>query len=254
MREDMDKVLVESPRRGRAHAAALRGTRRQRRERLDRDGESAPQRLGMRLDDNKHFGEHLSPLYRYLRQQLNRPWSKVYGELCAQLDRRGVVQAHLFQHLTDKVAVQTQWRDGEVWTYRWRELVPIGESRAEMFVHPRTGILLPNRARQMVQQRQNEHREAEAAQAQEHRRSGLPGMAPETQWQRVDGIWYEVTLAPLDLSAKARPVFDVLLKRLVDVRQRQLLSRQYGCPARYATAKRQLGSAALRSHGLTGGE
>jgi len=47
------------------------------------------------------------PLYRYLRQQVNRSWAKVYGELCAQLDRRSVVQAHLFQHIEDKVAIET---------------------------------------------------------------------------------------------------------------------------------------------------
>ncbi|MBX3604340.1 MAG: hypothetical protein KF788_03670 [Piscinibacter sp.] len=89
MRDDMSKVLVESPRGGRAWARALAGRRRQRRNRLDRDGEGAPQRAGMRRDPEvcKHFGEHLAPLYRYLRQQVHRPWTKVYGELCAALDR-----------------------------------------------------------------------------------------------------------------------------------------------------------------------
>jgi len=255
MREDMDKVLVESPRSGRGRAAAHQGSRRQYRQRLDRDGESAPQHLGMRRDalDRKHFGEHLSPLYRYLRQQVNRPWNKVYGELCAQLDRRNVIQAHLFQHIDDKVAVDTLWHEGDVWVRRWRELVRVGETRVDLFVHPRTGILLPNRGRALVQQRERAQQQAKAACAQADRRVGLPGMAADCQWHRVDGVWYAVTLAPLDPSPQAASVYDVLLKRLVDGRQRDLLRRQYGCPSRYATAKRQLASAALRAHGLVGG-
>jgi hypothetical protein len=97
----------------------------------------------MRRDalSRRHFGEHLGPLYRYLRQQVHRPWAKVYGELCAALDRRGVVQARLFQHIDDRVDGETVWQDGEVWVRNWRGLVPLKESRAELFVHLRTGIL-----------------------------------------------------------------------------------------------------------------
>ena len=148
MRADMSKVLVEAPRRGRALARAVAGSRRQARNGVDRDGEGAPARLGMKGDRHacKHFGERLGPLYRYLRQQVNRPWAKVYGELCVMLDKRSVVQAHLFQHLHDKVDAETMWRTDGVWVRSRRGLVPLSESRAEMYVHPRTGILLVNRA------------------------------------------------------------------------------------------------------------
>ena len=148
MRADMDKVLVESPRSGRRFAEAVKGQRRRRREQLDPDGEGGPRHQGMRRDGVKRFGEHLGPLYRYLRAQVNRPWDKVYGELCAQLDRRSVVQQHLFEHLHDRVAVDTVWIDGQVWWRgRWRALTPLRESRVELYVHPRTGLLLLNRGR-----------------------------------------------------------------------------------------------------------
>lgn len=255
MRKDMSKVLVESPRSGRAQARALEGSRRQQRNRLDPDGEGAPSRIGIRRDAiaRKHFGEHLGPLYRYLRQQVDRPWAKVYGELCSELDRRSVVQAHLFQHIKDKVAIETVWRDGAVWTRTWRGLQPIAESRADLFVHPRAGILLPNRARVIAVQRQRQERAASASRPHPDRRIGLAGVAPDRQWHRIDGIWYEIALGALDASGAGSPVYDVVLKRVVDSRQRELLRARYGQPNLYAVGKRQLGSAALRAHGLHAG-
>jgi hypothetical protein len=252
MREDMGKVLVESPRSGRSWARANEGSRRQQRHQLDPDGESAPRRVGMRRDAiaRKHFGEHLGPLYRYLRQQVNRPWAKVYGELCSQLDRRNVVQAHLFQHIEDKVAIETVWRNGEVWVRTWRGLEPIADSRVELFVHPRTGILLPNRARVIAVLRKREEQAHRAAQPHPDRRIGLPGMRPNCQWHRIDGIWYEITLGTLHSRGEPAAAYDVVLKRVVDGRQAQLLRDRYGHPTMYATGKRQLGSAVLRANGL----
>jgi hypothetical protein len=256
VRADMSKVLVESPRVGRSRARAHEGQRRQLRQRADRDGESAPQRFGMQRDitSHKHFGEHLGPLYRCLRQQVNRPWAKVYGELCAALDRRSVVQAHLFQHIDDKVEVDTVWRDGAVWVHGWRGgLVPLSDSRAEMFVHPRTGILLPNRARSIEVQRQRQQQRQKVAQSHADRRSGLQGMAADCQWQRIGGLWYEVTLAAMDQRDDKTRVFDVVLKRSVSGRDRQLLFTTHGRSGCYAIAKRQLDRATLRKHGLAGG-
>ena len=148
MREDMAKVLVEEPRRGRAHARCIQGSRRRRWNRVDADGEGAPAHIGMQRVGLacKNFGDHLGPLYRYLRRQVNRPWNKVYGELCSVLDRRNVVQNHLFQHIGDRVAIDTRWVDGEVHARNGRGMQPLAETRYEMYVHPRTGILLVNRA------------------------------------------------------------------------------------------------------------
>jgi len=255
MRGDMSKVLAESPRVGRSSASAHEGSRRQRRNRLDRDGEGAPQRVGMRRDalSRKHFGEHLGPLYRYLRQQVHRPWVKVYGELCAALDRRSVVQAHLFQHIDDRVDVETVWQDGEVWVRNWRGLVPLKESRAELFVHPRTGILLPNRARVIEVQRQRKERQQRLAQGHPDRRTGLPGMASDCQWQRIDGIWYEVSLATLDVRDAKTLVYDVVLKRNISGCHRELLRATHGRSGCYAISKRQLDRATLRKNGLSSG-
>lgn len=255
MRDDMSQVLVDEPRSGRSFARTIAGTRRQRRNRLDPDGESAPQRLGMRSDGgrSKWFGEHLGPLYRYLRGQANRPWSKVHGELCAALDRRSVVQAHLFQHIGDVVAVDTEWRDGQVWARnRWRQWRPLAEDGSEMYVHPRTGLLLVNRAREREARRREAAAAARARAAEAERRIGLPHLGPDRQWHRVDGLWYEVTLARLDPADPGRKVYDVLLQRAVGPDQRALLRERYGAAHSqcYAASKRQLDGRTLRRHGL----
>jgi hypothetical protein len=74
MREDMYKVIVERPRRGKegdATAARLRE---------DFDG---PMRLGMRAGYGyRSLNENLAPLRRYLHAQIGRPWDKVFSEIC----------------------------------------------------------------------------------------------------------------------------------------------------------------------------
>lgn len=256
MRQDMSKVLVESPRIGRARARAAEGTRRARRHRLDPDGEGGPHHVGMRRDavSRKHFGEHLAPLYRWLARQANRPWAKVWSELCAHLDRRNVVQAHLFEHLWDRVEIHTVWRDGKVYAQTRRcGLEPIERCWQHLYVHPRTGLLLTNRGREIAERRRRQERAARAAQPHADRRGGLPGMAADCQWHRIDGIWYAVTLASLG-EGHAAPVYDVVLRRDVDARQHELLRGRYGRPDCYAIAKRQLDGATLRANGLRGSD
>ncbi len=250
MRADMSKVLVEEPRSGQAFARAIAGSRRQHRQRPDRDGESAPARFGMKAGyRSKFFGEHLGPLYRWLRGQVDRPWDKVHGELCATLDRRSVVQAHLFEHIGDRVALETFWHDGEVWTRRRSRRVPLADSRAELYVHPRTGILLVNRARAIARRERKQARVTQA-QAREHdRRLGAP-LPADVQWHRIDGLWYEVQLRPLDRSDANVPAFDSVLKRVVDGRDCALLRKRYDRCGVYAHAKRQLDGKTLRRHGL----
>ena len=93
MRDDMSKVIVERPRRG--------GRTDKHKGRLYRAGEELPGKIGMKqgYTDRKGLNENLSPLKRWLESQVNRPWDKVYAELCANIDRRNTVQEHIFAHI-----------------------------------------------------------------------------------------------------------------------------------------------------------
>ena len=251
MREDMSKVLVEEPRGGQAYARAVAGCRRRRRNALDPDGEGGPPRLGMKSEGlaYKGFGEHLGPLYRYLRQQVDRPWDKVWSELCAGLDRRNVVQAHLFQHIDDRVARRTTLVDGEVRVHdRWSRTVPLAEARQEMYVHPRTGLLRVNRARERALRQRQLDREEALRDAHADRRTDIPGLPPDRQWHRIDGLWYEIGLGRW---APGERIFDVVLRRVVDDRSGRLATwRLYGRQDVVGVSKRQLDGRTLARHGL----
>lgn len=249
MRDDMSKVLVEEPRSGRSMARALAGSRRAARHQLDPDGEGGRSRLGMREDRCKHFGEHLGPLRRYLRKQVNRPWDKVYGELCAALDRRSVVQAHIFQHIGGYVEMDTVLHEGEVWARSWRGLVPLAQSWREMYVHPRTRLLLLNKARPRAMAERRRERTRQQLAAEADRRIGIPGLPAGTQWHRIDGIWWEVAVAPVPRDHESK-VFDVLLRKAVSLHVAEAERSRYGPGNLYAVTKRQLDRRTLRHHGL----
>jgi hypothetical protein len=75
-------------------------------------------------------------------------------------------------------------------------------------------------------------------------------MARDSQWHRLEGIWYEVTLGTLDPNGNRAAAYDFVLKRIVDSSQGELLRALYANPRLYATGKRQLDGATPRAHGL----
>jgi hypothetical protein len=140
------------------------------------------------------------------------------------------------------------WHDGAVWFRGWRRsLEPIAHSHAGLFVHPRTGILLRNRAK-LIAARQR--RQAPRADPHPDRRTRLPGMPADTQWHRIDGLWFEVRLAAFDVNDHKTSVHDVVLRRPVHGAQSRMLAEKYGRAGVYAVAKRQLSHKELRVQGL----
>ena len=193
MRDDMSKVIVERPRRGGGVQGDGRGFRNSR---------ERGSHLGMKrgYDRPKGLNENLAPLRRWLHKQVHRPWDKVYAQLCSGIDRRSTVQAHILEHIDDAVERNPVLLDGEVWGAshrRHRAPGPRGFApRVELFVHPVTGILLPNRLR-LKKARQ---RAAEQRRAQPPERVVVDDF---TEWHRVDGCWFEVRLAAFPSSGVA---------------------------------------------------
>ena len=257
MREDMHKVMVERPRRGKegdATAARLRE---------DFDG---PMRLGMRAGYGyRGLNENLAPLRRYLRSQLGRPWNKVFSEICAGIDGRNTVQQHIHQHIHDFIAVDVEVRDGRLidvanrggFLRRGRGIFQ------ELYVDPRTGLICLNRHYISSRQDAAEYRKREAAEIAARRRT----VGERTLLLRVEGIWYRVELGVLPKervvdtvidSTRRRRMFaerryDVVLRRAVtrsvqaDLRQCKQL---YGSMDFYAQNKRQLSSREIKEHQL----
>jgi hypothetical protein len=74
------------------------------------------------------------------KSQVNRPWNKVYSELCANIDRRNTVQEHIFAHIEQFVAVKTHLVDGEVRVPKWWARVfsrSVNHASCSSFIHGR---------------------------------------------------------------------------------------------------------------------
>jgi hypothetical protein len=105
--------------------------------------EDRPSREPMDRRGTKFFDDHLGPLKRFLASRVGRRWDDVWSELCAGLDRRGLLQEHVFVHLLEMVAVQVVRRDGAWWVTDRRGVRPLrsGRWRSRFYVDPVSGRL-----------------------------------------------------------------------------------------------------------------
>lgn len=236
MREDMFKVIVERPRRLVHKAPRVKS-------RHDRLPERT--KLGMKrgaqeqCNWTKYLNENLAPLKRYLQKQRGRLWDKVYSEICARLDTRSAVKQHVRDHLEDLIVFRVVvGKDGALLASdNWSlTLHPLHESRRELYVDPKDGII------------------KEVAKLR--RKLGLPvsrrarwGLSPPqredvvvlSEWEelrRIGGIWLRVRFAQNPTAPKWIRCFDLLERQEVWVGQR------------HAVEKRQLSKAELARHGL----
>jgi len=246
MRADMFKVIVERPRKWKG------GDRTGAQRRRDFDGE--PQ-LGMRAGYGyRALNENLNPLRRYLRAQVGRPWSKVYSEIASNIDRRNTVQQHIYRHIEDFVAIQVEWKNGQLvdlagGLWSWHSSV----LRQEMYVDPRTGLLRVNKNYRDWRRIARERAAEERAKADARRRT----LDDLTQLHLLDGEWYEVQLArfPVRANADAR-CFDVVMKEAIardHWRHSEERFWHYGAHDVYAVSKRQLSWREKKRHGLVSG-
>lgn len=229
MRPDMDKVIVERPRLG-GGGRRPKGLRK--RERLAM-ADLAPSREGYRrrwTSWQKHLNEHLGPLRRYLQSQVGRPWNKVHSEISQHLRLDSAVQSHVLDHLWDYVEVNARLVDGVVCSATGE---PIGKrhcwQRRLFYVCPKSGLLKTVR-------RENRKRRSIV-------RPGYLAIDERRQWHQVNGIWFEIELAPVaSVASQAR---DVLLKAAVGRLSLRELNDTYGSYL-YAVNKRQLGKREVR--------
>jgi hypothetical protein len=271
MRDDMARIIVERPR------IFDRGSRKGRARPL----EDLPQYEGMRRPHllrgwGKELNENLQPLRRYLERQVGRPWSKVYAEIAKNLRVDNTVQQHVRDHLQDFVAVTPRRVFGG-----WRKRSGSGLWYQPLYVDPVTGLLcrtdrLPEeKARRL---------------AKRHTLPDAPTrieLVADRELRLVDGLWYEVRLAPMPepvfrvgVETQTRPLRPYDRKSpLVDV---EVVVRRLATPAvwdvvagalievgpaiddptswrmyqkaspnrRYAVAKRMLSRQELRRHGV----
>jgi hypothetical protein len=257
MREDMYKVIVERPRRGKegdAIAARLR---------QDFDG---PMRLGMRAGyGSRSLNENLAPLRRYLHAQIGRPWNKVFSEICAGIDRRNTVQQHIHQHIRDFIAIDVDIREGRVvdLTPRWGFLGRDSGISQELYLDPRTGLIRSNKSYRSWRHSDAERRQREQVEIATRRRV----VDERTFLLLLDGFWFRVDVDVLPkerftenvVDGKphrqmiAEPRYDVVLRRNISRTMRadlQQCEHLYGSKDLYAVSKRQISTREIKAHRL----
>lgn len=256
MREDMNKVIVERPRRGKY------GDERAAKRRNDFEG---PAFLGIRAGYGyRSLNENLAPLRRYLRAQVGRPWNKVFSEICAGIDGRNTVQQHIRQHIDDFIATKVELRDGALVDLqdRWRYYGMTKQLRQELYVDPRTGLVRINKHFRAWRRDQIEKAKQAQAQVEARRRT----LADDMQLHRLDGVWFAVSIGDLprertkEVMVKGRRVarairekrFDAILKREVARDDEHCAERErvYGARNKYGISKRQLSKREINRHGL----
>ncbi|WP_386068981.1 hypothetical protein ACFJIW_03150 [Tahibacter sp. UC22_41] len=142
MRSDLHEVLIERPRSGQR-----RKTDRSHKPRVGEwtgEDDSYAHSYRPRRLRTKYFDDLLSPLRRWLRKQVDRPWDKVWSELANGIDSRTVVGRHLLDHVRGLVTIDcrydTQLRRVIHLPHRvyWRRR---DEEVTGLFVDPRSGLL-----------------------------------------------------------------------------------------------------------------
>jgi hypothetical protein len=241
MRQDMYKVIVERPRVGGVRSRSVR------RLRNDVDG---PAHLGMRAYyvDRRSLNENLSPLRRYLHAQVGRPWSKVYAEICARIDRRNTVQRHIHQHIDQFIAIRVELRDGHLVNLDGGSIRGDRRVYQRLYVDPRTGLVRINKTEQQPRRKRVQRQRQKEAETAAHQRV----LDTNTLLLKLAEDWFEVKIARMPANTREL-CYDVVMRRqtarkiTADTRERLWL---YGCQDHYAAAKRQLSKHEIKEHGL----
>lgn len=184
MRNDMAKVIVERPRR--AGYATSPG-------RAVHNPDCMPSKQGMRAPHVRHYGgkelnENLAPLKRFLMSRVGQPWNEVFSEISKNLRVTSTVQAHVRDHVTDFVSVNTSVRDGEIWVHGYRP-ERLATSWRALYVDPTDGILKKN-PHYMSWNRRRKNQNAAYQEKLLSTQRNVEGV----ELRKHKGIWYEVEM------------------------------------------------------------
>jgi len=264
MREDMFEVIIERPRRGSRMGHPRRSGRMDAKVVAARDPDKLLSKLGMKrgakvAGRSKSLNENLAPLRRYLENQVNRPWDKVWSDICENLSTASTVQQHVRDHIVDFVGMHSSIRDGVVYVApRHGALQPLAESHYRLYVDPRSGLLRKNKHYKSWSTKCRETRAAAA----KHRATRMHEIAPTVQAHRLDDdCWWEIRLAPIPTKVFTWPapkgetrsvtVFDTYTDVVKAAKLSKLRGGElYGKDDVYAAAKRQLSRKEIAALGL----
>jgi hypothetical protein len=193
------------------------------------DGLLTPYLLKPR-NKTKRLSDHLNPLRRLLRSKVGLPWSQVHSELSQRLDASTMAGRHVLDHVRDYVTENVDMVEGVPYSREggWRHGKLLGTGyHEEFYVHPDTGMLCLAAKQPRVSLRivpDDWVEPVDSIRADRHHR-----------YQKIDEVWYWVTLADLPVNVA---LWDVVKKTTV---------RSKTPGARYAVDKQQCSKRDLKS-------
>ena len=200
MRPDFNKLLVERERIHHGdHFHNYRNVRGPKG--LEDDEVGGREKMRIRYNhgyDRKSFNENLNPLWGWLRSCIGKKWDKCYSELCKTFDMRGVINAHILQHLWQEVEKNTfVGEDGRVMFNDSgyganKGPKPIKECYKDYYVCPKDGTLKKTQKqprRSIIKQREAEKRQKELAVKRV--------LNDKEVLHLIDGVWYHFDLLPV---------------------------------------------------------
>jgi len=196
MREDMFKVIVERPRRGRRHATKTKI----RYDSLKGRSHVTGRRLAAETGYQKHLNENLAPLKRYLHKQVGRKWDDVFSEICQHLDTGSTVKMHVREHLDDFICRNIlRDEDGKLWaSYDYGRMDLLENSWVELYVDPDTGLLKRTRhycAKQGVTFRRSRFSGFNRTPRNSNLDDYIRPIEGVCWYMKLKGIWYFIELS-----------------------------------------------------------
>lgn len=201
MREDMDEVIIERPRRPK-HKGVKEKFGRRNNKNIPLDELPSKESHKRTHISRSYPNENLQPLRRYLESNVGRPWNKVYSDICSNLNTNSAVQLHILQHIYDYVQDRCFiGPDGRVWVgtnshnrFLHRGEVPLEDlhQRDVLYVHPVDGLL---KKLKRPKGWKTYWKRDKPVEPQSY--NGPKGF----QYHKIDGIWYLITLKPMPPAA-----------------------------------------------------
>lgn len=258
MRKDLQKQLCEQERRG--SGMGFRDHRKSKAHAIDEEFSAGRESMKKRYGYNtKDFSENFNPLWGVIRTNVNRPWDKVYSELCEVFDMRNHVNAHIVLHLFQFVETKTVFEDGVVYARRHDgvgPLEPLADSSREYFVHPKTGILLKNKFYRSHTQMYKERKQKELK--EEEKLTKVISETLQLCRRAEDSPWFICTLAVIPPRVRTVDDDDVVTfsgGEAFDVWHKKTRGRvwSYGSPPadKYCVSFRTAGRRELKEYGVT---
>jgi len=258
MREDIAKKLCERPRYGGGGKYQLKSDRR--RGNNPRNYDSLPKKESMRAVNirgynGKYLNEFFPPLLGFLRKNVNRPWDKVYSEVCKHLNPSSTTQKHVFDHLLKHfVTLKPMYKEGSNVPYEvgWGGLREISGH----YYVDKHGLL---KAADTPKARKRWEKIRKARyEAYHNSRRPISGLE---DYRRLDGIWYRILYRNLHVGESG---YDVILRKefVIGRYTNHTLDQEngvattltgeqlFGGRCRLAVAKRQISKKEIARHKL----